>query len=556
MRQIENTIRDFLVNRLELIESGLKLLKKGQYLPNELGTRGFVDILAKDSSGRFVIIELKRSDSASREALHEVLKYIEGIKQNKKLKDDEIRAIVVSTKWNELLVPFSSFYNRCNCSVMGVRLTVDDDLKPISARKIVPLELKNDRLLSDQHMYRLYTSEDSLEKGIKSHIDCYHTKGISDYILVILKAPPGFQEREIAATIHGLKSMSDHYGLPESSISREKMEAMIPDYKFMIYSVFQVLEKNEYYKIISIDENMAKEVNEFAEGMEHEELMGALHEYTIATEPTPYNEHLGISYPAKFNAFIDNQGWKIKRIEKFGGFKQNELLTDEMVINELGGSSGTNRQKYKKDFDSSYRASFSQMKKDVKVCLADNLIWRQHILNFIDEIESLSEEHSFNGKLYIFNPSNTVHSIHLTTTSGDPLVWQPNYYLLIEGYGIKRMYFGGLVANGKTASMKEILETFYDGDAFQFHLPMTWGGYESRDYKIASYLGLEYSSFQVIDNEKGKVFLKYDGYEFHKCSPTDPFEGYLNFLDKNPKLIQEINKFFKEHTPAPGIFSC
>jgi len=38
MCQIEDTIRDFLVNRLELIESGLKLLKKGQYLPNELGT--------------------------------------------------------------------------------------------------------------------------------------------------------------------------------------------------------------------------------------------------------------------------------------------------------------------------------------------------------------------------------------------------------------------------------------------------------------------------------------------------------------------------------------
>lgn len=556
MRQIEDTIRDFLVNRLELIESGLKLLKKGQYLPNELGTRGFVDILAKDSSGRFVIIELKRSDSASREALHEVLKYIEGIKQNKKLKDDEIRAIVVSTEWDELLVPFSSFYNRCNCSVMGVQLNVDDDLKPTSAKKVAPLELKNDRLLSDQHIYRLYTSEDSLEKGIKSHVECYLAKGISDYILVILKAPPGLREREIAATMHGLECIADHEGSSELSVSREKMEAMIPDYKFMIYSVIQVLEKSEYYKIISTNEDLAGEVNEFAEDMEHEELMDALHEYSLAAKPTPYNEHLGISYPAKFNSFLDNQGWKIKRIEKFGGFQRNELLTDETIINELGGSSGTNRQKYKKDFDSSYRVSFSQMKKDVKVCLVDNLIWRQHILNFIDEIESLSEEHSFHGRLYIYNPSNTVYSIHLTTTSGNPLAWQPDYYLLIEGDGIKRMYFGGLVANGKTASMKEILETFYDGDAFKFSFPMTWGGYESRDYKIASYLGLEYSSFQCIDNENGKVFLKYDGYEFHECSPTDPFVGYLDYLDKNSKLIQEINEFFKEHTLAPGILSC
>ena len=556
MRQVEDTIRNFLVNRLELIESGLSLLKKEQYLPNELGTRGFVDILAKDSFGRFVIIELKRSDSASREALHEILKYIEGIKQNKKLKDDEIRTIVVSTEWDELLIPFSSFYNRCNCSVMGIQLKVDGDLKPTSAKKVVPLELNNDRLLSDQHIYRLYTSEDSLEKGIKSHVECFHAKGICDYVLVILKAPSDFREHEIEATMHGLECIADNNGLSEPSVSREKMEAMTPDYKFMIYSVIQVLSESEYYDIISMDEAIAEEVNEFAEDMEPEELMDALHEQALYVGLKPYCEHIDISYPAKFNSILDDQGWEIERIEKFGGFQRNELLTDDMVINELRGSSGTNRQKYKKDFDSGNRASFSQMKKDVKVCLADNLIWKQHILNFLDKIENLSKGHSFDGKLYIYNPSNTVLTIHLTTTSGNPFAWQPDYYLSIEGDGMKRMYFGGLVANGKTASMKEILETFYDGDAFQFGFQMTWGGYESRDYKIARYLGLEYSSFQMIDDENGKVFSKYDGYEFHECSPTNPFAGFIDYLNKNTKLIQEINEFFKEHTLAPGIFHC
>ena len=236
-RQIENTIRDFLINQLEMIEPGLESLAKEHYLPNTLGTRGFVDILAKDSFGRFVIIELKRSDAASREALHEVLKYIEGIKENKKLRDDEIRAIIVSTEWDELLIPFSSFYNRCDCSVVGVQLKVDDSLKPTSVIKVIPLKLKSDRLLSDQHIYRLYTSEKSLEKGLKSHLDCYHTKGISDFVLVILRAPFDFREQEIEATMYGIESL----GLSEPSISREKMEAMTPDYKFMIYSAIQVL---------------------------------------------------------------------------------------------------------------------------------------------------------------------------------------------------------------------------------------------------------------------------------------------------------------------------
>ena len=296
------------------------------------------------------------------------------------------------------------------------------------------------------------------------------------------------------------------------------------------------------------------EVGEFVEDIEPEELIQTLHGYALAAKPTPYYEYLGVSCPAKFSAFLDDQGWEIDRIEKFGGFEKNELLTDKKIIEELRGSAGTNRQKYKKVFDSSSKSSFSQMKKDVKVCLQDNPIWRQHILNIIDEIEKLSEETTFDGKMDIYNLSNTVYSIHLTTTSGNPIAWQPNYYLLVEGDRFKRRYFGGLVPNGKTSSMKEILETFYNGNAFEFLFPMSWGGYESRDYKIASHLGLEYSSFRCIENENGKIFSKYNGYEFQQCSSIDPFAGYLEYLNKNPKLIQEINAFYKEHTPTPGLW--
>ena len=47
---------------------------------------------AKDSQNRYVLIELKRSDAVARQVIHEVLKYIEGIKENKSLKNDELVA--------------------------------------------------------------------------------------------------------------------------------------------------------------------------------------------------------------------------------------------------------------------------------------------------------------------------------------------------------------------------------------------------------------------------------------------------------------------------------
>jgi RecB family endonuclease NucS len=76
----EDEIRDLLANQLEVLEPGLCLIEKEKYIPNPLGTRGFIDLLARDASGHFVLIELKRSDASAREAIHEILKYVEGVK--------------------------------------------------------------------------------------------------------------------------------------------------------------------------------------------------------------------------------------------------------------------------------------------------------------------------------------------------------------------------------------------------------------------------------------------------------------------------------------------
>lgn len=83
MERIEEKIREKLARKLELFENGLQLLDQEAFLPNKKGTRGFVDILASDTQRRFVLIELKRSKAASREAIHEVFKYIEGVKEKK-----------------------------------------------------------------------------------------------------------------------------------------------------------------------------------------------------------------------------------------------------------------------------------------------------------------------------------------------------------------------------------------------------------------------------------------------------------------------------------------
>ena len=61
------------------VGGALLFSKKEQYIPNKFGTRGFTDLYPKNEFGEHVIIEIKRSNSAAREALHEVNKYVESI---------------------------------------------------------------------------------------------------------------------------------------------------------------------------------------------------------------------------------------------------------------------------------------------------------------------------------------------------------------------------------------------------------------------------------------------------------------------------------------------
>src|ERR1035438_6386845 len=98
----EFEIRDQLAHNLDLIEGGLSLIEKEAMLPNDKGAKGFLDIFCRTASGKYLIIEVKRSDTAARDAIQELVKYVALLKQNLLVKDTEIRLMVASSEWHEL----------------------------------------------------------------------------------------------------------------------------------------------------------------------------------------------------------------------------------------------------------------------------------------------------------------------------------------------------------------------------------------------------------------------------------------------------------------------
>ena len=139
----EAELRDYLAEHLHLIEKDLQLRAKEYRLENSLGTTGRVDILASDRFAATVVIELKKTDQSARQALHEVHKYVALLKRERGLSTAQLRCMVVSVEWGELLLPFSEFVRSTPWVVDGYRLILDDQGVPTGSEKVSPVEEPN-----------------------------------------------------------------------------------------------------------------------------------------------------------------------------------------------------------------------------------------------------------------------------------------------------------------------------------------------------------------------------------------------------------------------------
>ncbi len=113
MGHSEARIRDYLANNINFISDDLTVIGKEYKIAittdkkwksgQKVNIRGFIDILAQDSDGNYVIIEIKRSEKTAREAIDEVLKYAYMLEAEFGVRESEIRIIIVSSEWDSLI---------------------------------------------------------------------------------------------------------------------------------------------------------------------------------------------------------------------------------------------------------------------------------------------------------------------------------------------------------------------------------------------------------------------------------------------------------------------
>ncbi|WP_421947433.1 endonuclease NucS domain-containing protein [Phaeodactylibacter xiamenensis] len=187
---MESKIRDNLAERLNIIDQSLVLIEKEFFIDPklEVKTKGFIDILAKDNKNRVVVIEIKRSNQAARQAIHELLKYKVFVQQKFGLKDSEVRLILASSEWNELIYPFSEFASRFQ--IEGYQLIVNNEWSVKSAQRISILNIpRRHGEFSPNHSVDLFITREK-RNDFTEMISCKLIKlGIDDFVILDGSAP-------------------------------------------------------------------------------------------------------------------------------------------------------------------------------------------------------------------------------------------------------------------------------------------------------------------------------------------------------------------------------
>jgi hypothetical protein len=182
----ESEIRDRLTKKLDVLEPGLTLVEVNHKLPNDAGAKGFIDILAKDQVGNIVIIELKRSDQAARQAMFEILKYMPLFRQHHGIPAHRIRCFIVSTTWHELRVAYSEFRRLCETQTLGFAINVDADGNVLSSEQITDHVEATPAQVFRMHVAYLYDSAKGRDEAFPILRQAYADAGAEGFLQVRL----------------------------------------------------------------------------------------------------------------------------------------------------------------------------------------------------------------------------------------------------------------------------------------------------------------------------------------------------------------------------------
>lgn len=471
--QVEHIIRDWLAVNLDFIEPGLQLIEKEHHLPDELGSSGFIDILCKDVYNNFVIVEIKRSDSAARQTFTEVLKYAGLIKSTYNARDSEIRIVIISTHWSEIIRAFSHICFKSPFAIKGLQIFINEQTKiPEAKEEVVPISSRtfSRKFMSYQDLY-LFHSKEKRQKAHEVLNDRLQKAQAYDYVALDLDAPAD-------------------KGLP---------------YPYAINAAFQKRSKEELLLSISLLDGMQHLDMEAEEFDSEEAYINYLDQvFTIALKMSDYIDTFEVGYGEKFESVIGVQGWKITSINRYGIFKSDPRYSDDLLIKELKGHDGNSSNKFVGFSESSQKERIKEIRSECQHCLSHTPSWAEFIDYILSDLERSNEK--FKVIVDIYNPDSIVTALYFTLIKGNP-DYLPLFLIVIDYPDIdKTVFYKGEI---NSIGIKQTSKLFTTTDSKEVTNELTRIWILPDNEMDAFKMGLRYSILESVFMNGGEVSSRF-----------------------------------------------
>jgi hypothetical protein len=345
----ESELRDAIASRLDLLEPGLQRVATEYPIRDAVGTTGRIDILARDRFGHFVVIEVKRSTSAAREALHELYKYVELLRAERGLRPNDLRCMLVSTTWTELLRPFSAFVRSFEYDCRGFSAHVDERGRLHGFVNIEPLSAPLVRGFTGEQAYYLFSSAASRDRAFAAFADALREVGCPDVVGVCFD-----------------NSDPSPFGFPH-----------------LLYLALGVIDAND---------PAAAVLEDFDDGGDSPWQLEsrALYYAYMQTKGQIGLEDLARSNSERFADLVrPGSPWQISNIERSGAFlDQRDLVGDDEIIEQIRGRHASNAITYERRASPRISRSWGDLRDEVDRFLSSTAFWREGLRWWLDAAES------------------------------------------------------------------------------------------------------------------------------------------------------------------------
>ncbi len=503
----EAKLRDYLAKHLDVLDEGLTLIEVEHKLENPFGAKGFIDILARDRFGNRVVIELKRSDATARQALHELYKYIALFRINYGLASHQIRCLIVSTEWHELIVPFAEFARTVDYQVEGYVLKVDELGTIVSASLVSLPNLSESQSLSTNHYAYLFSNVEKRNKAIAIVESALQHSGCDDFICVSMKYEGDNQYLVGWATLYVVPGK-----IRPEAIEELKRRA-----------------RQEY------------ELEDDAE-VDNDQIDGAFSLF-FTERVTQVHDDFEIGYPDKFLS-IQHQGWKCECIHRHGQWASDAARTDDELYRLISGEEeGTNTVLYRRMSGPHMPLHWRDFKDKAELCFQGNAAWLcgfNHICKIVEEMDSRASI-----SVATYNPKNWLISLFKLLARGMP-DYLPTFEAVVTSAGNKKAWvlIGVVTWNGvtKLGSIQDLFQGLCE-DTFEFFQIHHLGGAWTLDAEITRRFGL---SYQILlwdyenEPEPKPTALCYENESLVEIPKLQQCRSLEDFVLENQQLLHIV----------------